>query len=188
MALLIFKNGEYVPVPSEGGHGDFAPTGEMEIRFWRYLHRRWGHVSIERVVSGPGLVNLYSWLKDAGRQREPAYVAGMIREMDPAAAITRAALEYHNPLCRKALEMFVSILGALCGNLALTGMTTGGLYLGGGIPPKILPVLQDGNFMKSFTAKGRFRGLLEKIPIRIILNDKAALLGAAHGALEMTDQ
>lgn len=188
MALLIFKNGEYVPVPSEGGHGDFAPTGEMEIRFWKYLHRRVGHVSIERVVSGPGLVSIYSWLKIAGRQREPAYVASMIREMDPAAAITRGALERHNPLCRKALEMFVSILGALCGNLALTGMTTGGLYLGGGIPPKILPVLKGRGFRRAFVDKGRFKGFLEKIPIRIILNDKAALLGAAHGALEMTDR
>ena len=186
MALLIFENGEYVPVPSEGGHADFAPTREPEIRFWRYLHRRWGHVSIERVLSGPGLVNIYSWLKGTGRHKEPAYVAGMFRQMDPAAAITQAALECHNPLCRKALEMFVSILGALCGNLALTGMTTGGLYLGGGIPPKILPVLQDGNFMKSFTAKGRFRGLLEKIPVLVILNDKAALLGAAHVASKVT--
>ena len=188
MALLIFKNGEYVPVPSEGGHGDFAPTGEMEIRFWKYLHRQVGHVSIERVVSGPGLVSIYSWLKIAGRQREPAYMAKMFEKMDPAAAITRGALERHNPLCRKALDMFVSILGALCGNLALTGMTTGGLYLGGGIPPKILPALKGRGFRRAFVDKGRFKGFLEKIPLRVILNDKAALVGAAHGAFEMTDR
>ncbi len=188
MAMLIFENGEYIPVSSEGGHVDFAPTVEPQIRFWRYLHKRWGHVSIERVVSGPGLVSIYTWLKMARRHREPAYIAEMMNDMDPAAAITRGALEHHNPLCRNALEMFVSILGAVCGNLALTGMTTGGLYLGGGIPPKILPVLQSGRFMRAFVDKGRFKGFLEKIPIRVILNDRAALLGAAHGALELADQ
>ena len=192
-ALLVFKDGAAVPVSSEGGHVDFAPTTETEIQLWRHLYRQWGHVSVERVVSGPGLIQIYRWLKDSGlkhsgRLVEPAYVAEMFEQMDPAAAITRAALEHHNPLCAKALRMFVSILGAVCGNLALTATATGGLYLGGGIPPKILPVLQDGTFMKSFTAKGRFRGFLEKIPVRVILNDKAALLGAAHGAFEMTDR
>jgi glucokinase len=188
MAMLIFEKGEYIPVPSEGGHVDFAPTREREARFWRYLRKRWGHVSIERIVSGPGLVSIYTWLKIAGRHREPAYVARMVHDMDPAAAITQAALEHNNPLCQKALEMFVSILGAVCGNLALTGMTTGGLYLGGGIPPRILPFLKGRGFMHAFVDKGRFKGLLETIPIRVILNDKAALLGAAHRAFEMTDR
>lgn len=187
MAMLIYRKGEYIPMPSEGGHAAFAPTREREVRFWRYLRKRWGHVSIERVVSGPGLVDIYRWLKMGGRQREPAYVARMMKDQDPAAAITRAALEYNNPLCRKALEMFVSILGAICGNLALTGMTTGGLYLGGGIPPKILPFLKGRGFMRAFVNKGRFKEFLEKIPLRVILNDKAALLGAAQGAFEITD-
>jgi len=187
-ALLLFHDGALIPVSSEGGHVDFAPTTEMEIRLWQYLHRRWGHVSVERVVSGPGLVHIYAWLRASGRYREPAYVAEMFRQMDPAAAITRVALEARNPLCLKALRVFVSILGAVCGNLVLTGMATGGLYLGGGIPPKILPVLQDGTFMQSFTAKGRFRGLLEKVAVRVILNDKAALLGAAQTAFEMADR
>jgi len=144
-------------------------------------------VSVERLLSGPGLVNIYSWLKDSGRFPEPAYLATMIKEMDPARAITQAAMERNNPLCVKTLNIFVSIFGAVSGNLALTGMTTGGVYLGGGIPPKILPQLKEGIFMKSFTEKGRFKGLLKKIPVRVILNDKAALLGAASCAFEMEE-
>lgn len=184
-ALLIFQNGHYVPIPSEGGHVDFAPTNHEEIALWQYLHRLWGHVSVERVLSGPGLVSIYSWLKETGRYREPAFLARMMEETDPAKAITQGALEHKNPMCVKALNTFVSVLGAVAGNLALTGMTTGGVYLGGGISPKILPKLKEGLFMKAFTDKGRFRELLEKIPVRVILNDRAALLGAAHHALEM---
>ena len=108
----------------------------------------------------------------------------MIRDMDPAKAITQAALDHKSAICKKALSLFVSILGAVSGNLALTGMATGGVYLGGGIPPKILPAIKEGLFMEAFTDKGRFRGLLEKIPVRVILNDKAALLGAAQCAME----
>ncbi len=181
-ALLIFRNGHYFPISSEGGHVDFSPTNEAEIELWRYLHRRWGHVSVERLLSGPGLVNIYSWLKDSGRFPEPAYLATMIKEMDPARAITQAAMKRNNPLCVKTLDIFVSIFGAVSGNLALTGMTTGGVYLGGGIPPQILPKLKEGIFMKSFTEKGRFKGLLKKIPVRVILDDNAALLGAASCA------
>ena len=105
--------------------------------------------------------------------------------MDPAKAITQAALNHKSVISRKALDHFVSILGAVAGNLALTGMATGGVYLGGGIPPKILPAIKEGLFMKAFTDKGRFKGLLEKIPVRVILNDKAALLGAAHCAMNI---
>ena len=188
MSMLICSNGRYIPLPSEGGHGDFAPVNETEIRLWRYLRKKWGRVSIERVISGPGLVSIYAWLKKEGRTREPAYMAEMIKKSDPAAAITRGALKHHNPLCRKALDIFVCILGAVCGNLALTGMTTGGLYLGGGIPPRILPAIKSGRFMRAFTAKGRFKGFMEKIPVRVILNDKAALLGAAHKAFETAGQ
>jgi glucokinase len=188
MAMLVFRNGEYIPVPSEGGHGNFAPASEAEIRLWRYLNKQWGHVSIERVVSGPGLVHIYTWLKKSGLYREPAYMARMIKDTDPAAAITRGALEYRGPICRKALEIFVSILGRVCGDLCLTGLTTGGLYLGGGIPPRILPAIKSGGFMRAFTDKGRFKGIMEKIPVRVILNDKAALLGAAHQAFETAGQ
>ena len=184
-ALLIYQEGRYISVSSEGGHADFPPNNEDEVKLWQYLHKRLGHVSIERVLSGPGLLNIYSWMKDSKRHKEPAWLAKKIKEMDPARVITEAAINEKNPLCIAALNMFVSILGAVSGNLALTGMTTGGIYLGGGIPPKILSVLKEGPFMKAFTNKGRFKGLLEKIPVRVILNDRAALLGAAFCALEL---
>jgi glucokinase len=187
-ALLIFQDGKYVPVPSEGGHGDFSPNNEAEVRLWRYLHERHDHVSIERVVSGLGLRNIYSWLKDSGQYREPEWLTKRLSEMDPARAISEAAINDKEPLCVATLDMFVSTFGAVSGNLALTGMTTGGVYLGGGISPKILPKLKDGIFMKAFRDKGRSKGLLEKIPVRVVLNDRAALLGAGQLAFEIIDQ
>ncbi|HJX34910.1 MAG TPA: glucokinase [Desulfatiglandales bacterium] len=184
-ALLVFnKDGGHISVPSEGGHADFPSNNNTEVALWRYLRRRYGHVSIERILSGPGLFNIYSWLKDSGRYKEPKWLAEKIREMEPAKAITESVLNRRQPLCEKTLDIFVSILGAAAGNLALTGMTTGGVYIGGGIPPKILPKLQGKIFMESFTNKGRFRTLMEKIPVYVILNDKAALLGAAAAAYE----
>jgi len=183
-ALLIFQNGRYIHIPSEGGHADFSPNNNKEIELWRYLRKRYRHVSIERVLSGHGLLNIYSWLKDSGLYREPAWLKKTLKERDPARVITETAMEDKHPLCVESLNIFVSIFGAVTGNLALTGMTTGGAYLGGGIPPKILPKLREGIFMKAFTNKGRFKNLLEKISVRVILNDKAALLGAADCALE----
>jgi len=184
-ALIIFQNGNYVPLSSEGGHADFAPNSDIEIDLWKHLHKRFGHVSVERVLSGPGLFNIYSWLKDSGRYREASWIAQKIKEDDPARVITEAGLDGKDSLCVEALKMFVSILGAVSGNLALTGMTTGGVYLGGGIPPKILPILKKGLFMNAFKAKGRFSDMLEKIPVKVILNDRAALMGAATHAFKM---
>ena len=181
-AMLIYQNGRYLPVPSEGGHADFAPNNEAQTELWRYLHQRFGHVSIERVISGSGLVNIYNWLKDSGRLNEPEWLKQTLKEMDPAKAVTEAALASKDPGCVEALNIFVSILGAVAGNLALTGMTTGGVYLGGGIPPKILSKLKEDIFMEAFTNKGRFKGFLEKIPVKVILNDTAALIGAAYCA------
>jgi len=183
-SLLVFHKGKYLPVPSEGGHTDLSPNNETEVRLWRYLQKRYGHVSIERVLSGPGLFDIYSWLKDSGNYREPGWLAEKIREMDPAKAITETALNKRQPLCEKSLDIFVSILGSAAGDLALTGMTDGGVYLGGGIPPKILPKLKQNIFMASFTNKGRFSGLMKKIPVYVILNDRAAMLGAAVAAFE----
>jgi glucokinase len=181
-AMLIFGEGQYIPVASEGGHADFSPNNEAEVELWRYLSQRFGHVSTERVLSGPGLVNIYSWLRDSKRFSEPGWLVRSMEEIDPARAIAEAALTEKHPLCVASLNAFVSILGAVAGNLALTAMTTGGVYLGGGIPPKILPKLEEPIFMKAFTNKGRFKEFLERIPVRVILNDKAALLGAAHCA------
>ncbi|NVL89437.1 MAG: glucokinase [Desulfobacterales bacterium] len=178
-ALLIWKDGRYIPVPSEAGHVDFAPRNEAEIHLWEYLYQRLGHVSTERVLSGPGLFIIYCWLKYTGQGKEPTRMAQKMEEDDPSKVICEAALVDRQPLCVKALDLFVSIFGATSGNLALTGLTRGGIYLGGGIAPKILPKLRDGQFMKAFVDKGRFSGLLSQVPVRVILNDLAALLGAA---------
>ncbi len=181
-ALLIRHGGGWIPVPSEGGHADFFPASRTEADLWAFLQARFGHVSIERVLSGPGIRNIYSWLRDSGRYREPAWLKRKLEGTDPARMIAETALEKGQPLCRGTLERFAAVLGAVAGNLALTAMTTGGIYIGGGIPPKILPVLTQGKFMEAFTDKGRFRGLMEKIPVRVILNERTALMGAAHGA------
>ncbi len=182
-SALICHGGEYVPIASEGGHVDFAPADETQVLLWRHMYRRYRHVSIERIVSGMGLLNIFSFLKETGRHRVPEWLARKIETGDPARTITEAALQKKEPLCMKALGMFTAVLGSIAGNLALTVLATGGVYLGGGIPPKILPALTDGVFMNAFTDKGRFKALLEKIPVRVILNDKAAILGAAHWAL-----
>jgi glucokinase len=184
-ALLVFHQGRYLPIPSEGGHVDFAPNSTQQLKLWAYLNQKYGHVSAERVASGHGLVNIYNWLKSSAKYSEPAWLADKMKSMDPARAISETALDKKNRLCMKSLELFVSMLGAIAGNLALTGMTTGGMYLGGGIPPKILPRVDPKGFMQSFVQKGRFKHVLEKIPVRVILNDKAALLGAANFAIEM---
>jgi len=181
-AMLIYRHGRYLPIPSEGGHADFAPNNEAEVNLWQHLHQLFGHVSIERVLSGTGLVNIYNWLKDSGCLNESDRFKQKRKETDPAKAITEAALVSEDPGCVEALNMFVSIFGAVAGNLALTGMATGGVYLGGGIPSKILPKLKETIFMKAFIEKGRFKNFLKKIPVYVILNDKAALIGAAYCA------
>ena len=183
-AMLAYWDGEYVPLSSEGGHVSFSPTTEMEVELWRYLRKKYGHVSVERVLSGPGLVNVYSWLRDSGRFEEPPWLKELMKQGDPAKAISENALLKEQALCVESLSLYVSMLGSVAGNLALTSLAVGGVYLGGGIPPKILPALQQGSFLKAFMAKGRFADFLARIPVRVIVNDKAALLGAAHAAFE----
>ncbi|MBP1738400.1 MAG: glk [Deltaproteobacteria bacterium] len=183
-AILAYKDGEYVPLSSEGGHVSFSPTTEGEVELWRYLRKKFSHVSVERVLSGPGLVNIYSWLRDSGQFEEPPWLKELMKQGDPAKAISENALRKEQALCVESLRLYVSLLGKTSGNLALTSLAVGGVYLGGGIPPKILPALKLGSFMKAFTSKGRFADFLARIPVRVILNDKAALLGAAHAAFE----
>jgi len=185
MALLVRSGRRFVALASEGGHAAFAPSNADEADLWRYLTARLGRVSLERVVSGPGLVNIYNWLKSGGHYPESDRVRRAMRASDAAEVISANALDRGDPLCLAALRRFCSILGAAAGDLALTGMTTGGVFLGGGIPPKILPVLEGPDFLAGFTAKGRFKGFAQKIAVRVILNDRAALLGAAHQALSM---
>jgi glucokinase len=183
-AMLVFHDGKYVPLSSEGGHVSFSPTTEEELELWRYLRKRFDHVSVERVLSGPGLVHLYSWLRDSGRFEEPPWLKEQVMQKDPAKTISENALLGGQALCAEALRVFVSALGSVAANVALSFMATGGVYLGGGIPPKILPALKGGSFMKSFTGKGRFSDFLHRIPVRVILNEQTALLGAAQAAFE----
>ena len=184
MALVIRTRRHRFCIPSEGGHTDFAPKDTWEHGLWQHLHRRFGHVSVERVVSGPGLVNIYSYLKETGAHAEPSWLSARLEHEDPAMVISQTALNDAASLATESLRRFVSVLGAICGNLALVGLTTGGIYLGGGICPQILPELKKGAFLNAFAEKGRFRDLLVKIPIKVILNPRAALLGAASHAMQ----
>jgi len=171
------------PLPSEAGHADFAPRNDLETRLLGYLRGAFGRVSYERVLSGPGLVNIYGFLRDTGYLPEdPVFAAGLATG-DPAALIAQAALARSCPLCSKALDTFVSIYGAECGNAALRYLATGGLYLGGGIAPHIIERLREPGFLEAFSAKGRLGSFLESIPVRVILNARTALLGAAVAAL-----
>ena len=170
----------------EGGHADFAPRNQLEVELFNYLHTRFGHVSYERIVSGPGLVNVFSFLRDTGRGTPPQWLTDEMSQSDPAAAISRAGIDSKCGLCEQALDLFVSIYGAEAGNLALKIMATGGIYLGGGIAPKMLSKLSGPLFMQAFTGKGRMQALLESMPVRVITNDRIALLGAARCALVKT--
>jgi glucokinase len=167
----------------EGGHTDFAPRNELEMDLLHYLTAQFGHVSYERVLSGPGLVNVFHFLRDTGRGTEPKWLAEEMRETEPAAAISQAAMEGKCPLSEHALNIFISIYGAEAGNLALKMLATGGVFLAGGIAPKILSKLKEPFFMQSFLDKGRMRPLLETMPVQVIMNDKIALLGAAQCGL-----
>jgi glucokinase len=160
---------------SEGGHADFAPRGEVQLELYRFLAAEIGHVSYERVCSGMGIVNIYRFLLHSGSLAEPEWY----RAADDKAAAVSTAASQGDETADRALELFCSIYGAEAGNLALKVMATGGVYVGGGIAPKIVPRLQGGGFMRAFTDKGRLSRVLERIPVRVILNDKTALLGAA---------
>jgi glucokinase len=166
----------------EGGHTDFAPQNDVQIELLRFLKSRFGHVSYERILSGPGLVNVYEFLRDAGLAKESTEVAAQIKTGDPAAVISSAAMDGSSELAEKALDIWISVYGAEASNLALKILATGGLFLGGGISPKILSKLKGPVFMESFLYKGRLRPLIEAIPVQVVTNDKAGLLGAARCA------
>jgi glucokinase len=183
----MYWDGEvHRPFASEGGHADFAPRSHLEMELLDYSMKHYRRVSYERLVSGPGLLHIYNFLKDTGKVEEPPWLAEQMRHGEPAPIISRHAMDGKSPLCHQALELLVSLYGAKAGNLALTIMATGGVYLGGGIAPKIISKLKEPEFMNAFTAKGRMRPLLQDIPVRVIMNPKTALLGAArHAALEL---
>jgi glucokinase len=179
--FLVWNGRSHLPNPSEGGHADYAPRNEDEIDLLRFLKQKYnGRVSFERVISGMGLTNIYEFLREVRGMEEPAWLAERIAAVaDPNAVITELALAAKSEICEKALDMFVSAYGAEAANLALKVMSVGGVYIGGGIAPRIIEKLKDGTFMKAFTDKGRLSQLLINMPVRVILESRAALLGAA---------
>ena len=182
-AGLYWDGTQHRPFASEGGHATFAPRNDLEMELLRYLLKQHTHVSYERVLSGPGLLNIYTFLRDTGRADEPAWLAERMRRDDPPAVIAQAALEGKSALCTDALDLFVSLYGAEAGNLALKVLATGGLFVGGGIARNIIQKLKESTFMTAFTAKDRMKPLLHAMPVRVILNDKTPLLGAARCAI-----
>ena len=187
-AYLTWNGTRYQAFASEGGHADFGPTDALELGLLRYMLQRFDHVSYEKVCSGLGIANLYGYLKDSGYAPEPPWLAAQLVEAgDPTPVVVNAALRHLEQPCELAVEtlrLFVSILGAEAGNLALKLMSTGGIYLGGGIPPRILPWLEHTYFMQAFLNKGRFSTVLIRFPVHVILHRNAALYGATCYGLD----
>lgn len=177
-AFLYWDGDSYHPMPTEGGHADFAQTSSLEMELWQWARQGQQHVSVERILSGPGLVQIYNFLKTRTKGAEPTEVV-QAPSREKARVISGLALGAKNRLCEKALDLFVSIYGAEAGNFALKGMALGGICLGGGIAPRILDWLKKETFMRAFTDKGRFSTFLSQIPVKVILNERTALLGAA---------
>lgn len=186
-AGLFWDGNRHTPWACEGGHADFAPTDELQHDLLTFLRREYGRVSFERVVSGMGIANIYRFLRDTGRGKEDPQVASEILAGDASAVIDKHAADGSCPLCRATMDLFLQALGAETSNLALKTMATGGIFLGGGIPPKILPLLRRPLFLESFLNKGRLRPLLETMPVNVVLNDETALLGSARRALRMLE-
>jgi glucokinase len=187
-AGLFWDGSRHRPFATEGGHASFAPNNALEAELLDYLRPRFGHVSVERVLSGPGLYNIYQFLRDQGHAQEPAWLAERLRENDPGETITEAALTNRSDLCARAMDLFVGIYGAEAGNLALKTLAQSGVYLAGGIAPRILPILQNSGFLQAFLNKGRMRPLLESIPVSVVIEARyTGLLGAARAALQSTD-
>lgn len=185
-AFLTWDGRRYRANPSEGGHTSFAPVNEEQLELWRYLSARLGHISYERVCSGIGMPNIYAYARDVLIGREtPAIAARLAQGGDPTPVIVGGALDPSDPcpVCAASLRIFIDVLGAEAGNLALKVLATGGIYLGGGIPPRIIDRLREPRFLEALREKGRFGDLLEPMPVHVILNPKAALLGAASYAL-----
>ena len=186
-AVLYHDGVRYRALPSEGGHADLAPGTDEEIELLRYLRGLYGdHVSNERVLSGPGIGDLYGFTRTR-HGAEPAWLTQEFRTGDRNAIVGEVALAGKDAACVRALELFAEILGAEAGNLALRGLTTGGVVIGGGIPPKVLPLLETGKLVERFNAKGRFESWTRTLPVRIALEPRAALFGAAHQAVTSKD-
>jgi glucokinase len=181
-AFLISGKEGYRAYPSEGGNASFAPTDLLEVDLMRFLKKSHGHVSVESACSGLGIANIYEFLKEQKKYFEPQWLSAEIKKVDdPTPVIVDAALDQSQPceICEETMHLFVNMLAAEAGNLALKVMATGGVYLGGGIPPKILPLLKRTAFMQAFSNKGKYSDMMYNIPIKVILNERAGLYGAA---------
>jgi glucokinase len=180
--LIPDKHGKHIVLDSEGGHCDFSPRNNLETELLFFLQKKYSRISIERVLSGPGLLDIFEYFKSATKAE--GFLGGLEGIEFPATIVERA-LRKSSPICEKTLDLFVSLYGALAGNLALQYLSNGGVYLGGGIAPKIVPLIKDGSFLCSFRGKGRFEEYLAKIPVRVVMDESAPLLGAAQYAISM---
>jgi glucokinase len=187
-AVLFWDGSHFHAIATEGGHASFAPIDDLQVALLVDLRRQFGgHVSVERVLSGPGLINIYRFLRRYRQMGEPPWLTQALQTGDRAAKISRHGVLGDDDVCREAIELFASIYGAEAGNLALKCMGTGGVLIGGGIAPQILPILQNGAFLQQFVDKGRFRSMLERIEVKVALNSRAPLLGAAYTAAAMVE-
>jgi glucokinase len=186
-SIVLHRAGRTYPVGSEGGHADFAPRTDEEIDLLRHLRDRWGRVSVERVVSGPGLVNVFCWLRDAGRVRDDSGLEAALGDSAPAARISAAALAGGGGICREALRVWVGALAAEAGSLVLRGFALGGLFLGGGIPPQVLPALRSATFRTAFRDKAPHAEALARVPVHVVLATEMTLRGALRAAAESGD-
>ncbi|HUX65007.1 glucokinase [Sulfuricella sp.] len=180
--FMVWQGDHYEALPSEGSHADFAPADMWQAELLRYLAARFGHVSYERLASGPGLANIFNFLCDSEEGRASQELLAAIREGDPSAAISRFALAGNDRLAAEALDLFIRIYGAEAGNLALKVLARGGVYVAGGIAPQIIEKLKDGRFLKAFADKGRYAELLATIPVHVVLNPNVGLMGAERVA------
>lgn len=184
-AMLFWDGSRYHPIGSEGGHSDFAPACAQHDELLKWMRRRYSeHVSYERILSGPGIYTLYEFLLESGFAPQSSAMIQIGEEEDRSAMVSKCALTENDPLCRETLRLFAQIYGAEAGNLALKTMSLGGVYIGGGIAPKILPFMSGESFMDAFAGKGRFEQLLRGMKVKISLNPETALLGAAHFAFD----
>jgi glucokinase len=185
-AGLYWDGERYHPFATEGSHTDFSPRNEIDVEIFRYLQQQFGHVSWERVLSGMGIKNIFRFLTERRKETVPDWLAQRMKDGDPAAVISEAALKHEDPVCSETMDLFVRYFATEASCLVLKMMATGGLYLAGGIPPKILPLLQNDSWGKNFDNNGRMHQLSEKVPVHVVLNDKMALMGAAYfGAYNM---
>jgi len=186
-AFLIYEGRQRFVIPSEGGHSDFAPTDEFEILLFRYLLKKFGHVSYERIISGSGIPNIFNFLIETNFGEPKEETLERMKTEDKAAVISEMALHKKDKVCEKTLDIFVSVLGAHAGNMAITFLANGGVYLAGGIPRKILIKLRDGTFAKSFIKKGRLSEIVKSAPVYVINNEYTALHGAARLAFKQLE-